>query len=110
MIDLLQVGGTKPEVPRRRNVSWLAIEQVLRGVVMKFVIVRSDALGIVLPQRRCAPLPPRLFNCLQFDRVHGDRIRRYQENAGLIDKVLHLGERTAVPHLPHAVHDMQRRL
>ena len=110
MIDLLQIGDTKPEVPGRRNVSWLAIEQILRGVVMKFVIVCSDALGIVLPQRRCAPLPPRLFNCRQFDGVHGDGIRGYKESAGLIDKVLHLGERTAVPHLPHTVHDMQHGL
>ena len=73
MIDLLQVGDTKPEVTGRRNVSWLAIEQILRRVMMKFVVVRGNALGIVLPQRRCAPFPTRPFNCLQFDRIHDVR-------------------------------------
>ena len=36
MIDLFQVGDAKPELSGCRNVSWLAIEQILRGVTMKF--------------------------------------------------------------------------
>lgn len=44
MIDLLQVGDAKPELPGCRNVSWLAIEQILRGVAMKFLSVRRNAL------------------------------------------------------------------
>ena len=109
MIDLFQIRDSKPKVTGRRNVSGLAIEQVLRGVAMKFLGVGGNAIRIVLTQRRRTPLAPRLFNRLQFDRVHRDRICRRQQNAGLIDKVLHLGERTAMPYLPHAVHDMQYR-
>ena len=61
MIDLLQVGDTKPKLPRRRNMSWLAIEQVLRGIAMKFVIVRGDAFGIVLATMKVRPAPAASF-------------------------------------------------
>jgi hypothetical protein len=49
MIDLFQVGDTKPEVPGCRNVSGLAIEQILRGITMKFLGVGGNAIRIVLP-------------------------------------------------------------
>jgi len=49
MIDLFQVGDAKPEVPGCHNVSGLAIEQILRGVAMKFLGVGGNAIRIVLP-------------------------------------------------------------
>jgi hypothetical protein len=44
MIDLFQVADAKPELSGGGNVSWLAIEQILRGVTMKFISVRRNAL------------------------------------------------------------------
>jgi hypothetical protein len=44
MIDLFQVGDAEPEMRGCRNVSRLAIEQILRGVAMKFIRVRRNAL------------------------------------------------------------------
>jgi hypothetical protein len=49
VIDLFQVGDAKPEVPGCRNVSGLAIEQILRGITMKFLGVGGNAIRIVLP-------------------------------------------------------------
>src|SRR5437899_12933294 len=49
MIDLFQVRDSKPEVHGCRNVSGLTIEQILRGVAMKFLGVEGNTIRIVLP-------------------------------------------------------------
>src|SRR5882672_447135 len=107
VIDLLQVSDTKAEFPSRCYMSRLTEEQVFRGVVKKLIVACCDAVGIVLPQGRCTSFAALLFKGLQFDGIESDWIRCRQENAGLIDEILDLGERPAVPYLPHAVHNMQ---
>ncbi len=98
VIDLLQVCDAKAELPSRCNMSWLAEEQVFRRVMIKVIIVCCDVVRIVLPQGRYAPFAALRFNGLQFDGVQCDWIRCYEENAGLIDEILDLGERAAVPY------------
>src|SRR5882762_3100497 len=110
VIDLLQVCDAKAELTSRCNMSWLAEEQVLRRVTIKVITVCCDAVRIVLPQGRCAPFAALRFNGLQFDGVQCDWIGCYEENAGLIDEILNLGQRSAMPYLTHAVHDMQDSL
>ena len=61
MIDLLQVRNAKPELPSSSNVPWLAKEQVLRRIVMKFVVVRCDALGDRAATRKARPVPAASF-------------------------------------------------
>ncbi|SRR6476620_7539577 len=107
MVNLLQLGDTKAQLPCRCNVSWLTEKQIFRRIVKEYPAVWRDAFWIVLPQGRNATFMPLLFDCLEFDGVHGDGIGSDQEHSRLIDKVLHLCERPAMPHLPHAVHDVQ---
>ena len=78
--------------------------------MIKVIVVCGDAVRIALPQGRRAPFAALLFNRLQFDGVQSDWIRCCEQNAGLIDEILDLGQRSAMPYLTHAVHDMQHSL
>src|SRR5579871_6567725 len=107
MVDLLQVADAEAEFSGRRNVSRLPKEQILRSVVKKNVGIRGDAAGIVFPHRRGAVFATFLLDRLQFNRVHRNRVRRNHQDPRLVDEILDLRERAAMPNLPHAVHDMQ---
>src|SRR5437588_9285349 len=110
VIDLLQVCDSESELSSRRYMSWLTVEQVFCCVVIKLITARCDAVGIMQPQGRRTTFDAFFFNCLQFDRVHSNWIRGHEEDARLINEIPDLSEGSAVPHLPHSVHDMQHRL
>ena len=107
MVNLLEIGNAETELPRRCNMSGLAEEQILGGIVKKNPIVRREAARIVLPQGWGAAFTAFLFNRLQFNRVHSYGVRRDQENSRLLDESLDLGKRPAMPYLPHSVHNVQ---
>lgn len=107
MLDLLQVGDTEAQFSRGCDVSRLAEEQILSGIVKENVRIGCDAGGIVLPQGRSAVFAAFLFDRFQFNRVHRYRIGTNDQYPGLLDKVLDLRERPAMPNHSHAVHDVK---
>src|SRR5437660_6137520 len=87
--------------------SGLPVEQVFGWVMEKFFGVRRWAFRIVFPDGWCTFLATLVFDGLEFNGIHGDGVGTKVQRAHLFDEVLHLCERTSMPHEAHAVHDVQ---
>src|SRR5207245_11277681 len=90
MIDLLKICNAQAQLSRRRDVPRAAIEQVLAWVMKELLIVCSDALGIVLPNRRRPFLLPFLLDRLQFHSVNRRRVASVVKSSAWMISVVHM--------------------
>src|SRR6266850_309696 len=107
MIDLLEIRDAKPQLSGRRDMSGLTVKQILAGIVVELFRVCRNALRIAFPDGWRSLLTPFFLNGLQFNGVHRHGICSYQEEPRWIDELLGLRQRSSMPDLAGAIHDVQ---
>src|SRR5271157_2527873 len=107
MIDPLEVRDAKPQFSRRRDMAGLTVKQILARIVVELFPVCRDARRIAFPDGRRPLLTPLLLNGLQLNGVHRHGICSYQEESRRINELLDLCQRSSMPDLAGAIHDVQ---